>query len=76
MQSRIENTNNAINIVENHLDNQINSIYQNVDQKLEAQASLIHNFSTKVGKLNSVTLTVPITFTIEPETVTETRIMA
>lgn len=72
LQSRIENTNNTINSVENRLDNQINSIYQNVDQKLEAQASLIHNSSTKVGKLDIATLTVPIKFMIEPKTVTET----
>lgn len=72
LQSRVENTNNIINSVENRLDNQINSIYQNVDQKLEAQASLIYNSSTKAGKLDITTLTVPITFTIEPKVVTET----
>ncbi len=72
LQSRIENTYNTIDSVENRLNSQINSIYQNVDQKLEAQASLIHNTSVKVGKLDVSTLTVPITFTIEPKTVTET----
>lgn len=72
LQSGIENTYNTINSVENRLDNQINAIYQNVEQKLEAQASLIHNSSAKVGKLDIGTLTVPITFTVEPKTVTET----
>ncbi|WMJ84541.1 hypothetical protein ACS3UN_06675 [Oscillospiraceae bacterium LTW-04] len=72
LQSRVENTNNIINSVENRLDNQINSIYQKVDQKLEAQASLIHKSWTKVGKLDIGTLTVPITFMVEPKTVTET----
>ncbi|SDZ03362.1 hypothetical protein [Tindallia californiensis] len=76
LQSMIENTNNTINSVENRLDNQINSIYQNVDQKLEAQASLIHNSTTKVGKLDIVTITIPITFTIEPKIVTETMSVA
>ena len=72
LQSRVENLNNNVHSVENRLDNQISSIYQNVDQQLEAQASLILNSSTKVGKLNIATLTVPVTFTIEPKVITET----
>lgn len=72
LQSRVENLNNNVHSVENRLDNQISSIYQNVDQQLEAQASLILNSSTKVGKLNIATLTVPVTFTVEPKVITET----
>lgn len=71
MQSRIDNVNNTINFVENRLENQISSIYQNVDQKLEEQASLIHTSSVTIGQLDLNTLTVPVTFTIEPKTVTD-----
>lgn len=71
LQSRIEYTNNVINSVENRLDNQINSIYQNINEKLETKASLIHKTSVKVGNLDVGTLAVPITFTIEPKMITE-----
>lgn len=71
LQSRVENFNNRINSVENRLEKQINSIYQNVDQKLEEQLSLIHNSTIKVGKFDIATQTIPIKFMIEPKTVRE-----
>ncbi|WP_026894862.1 hypothetical protein [Clostridiisalibacter paucivorans] len=76
LQSRIDYTNYTISSVENRLDNQISSIYQNVDEKLEAKASLIHKTSVKVGNLDVGTLTVPITFTIEPKMITETMLVS
>ncbi len=76
LQSKIDYTNHTISSVENRLDNQISSIYQNVDEKLEAQASLIHKTSVKVGNLDVGTLTVPIKFTIEPKMITETMVVS
>jgi hypothetical protein len=76
LQSRIDYNNHTISSVENRLDNQISSIYQNVDEKLEAKASLIHKTSIKVGNLDVGTLTVPITFTIEPKMITETMLVS
>jgi hypothetical protein len=76
LQRRIDNNNNTIYSVENQLSNQINAIYQNVDVQLKAQASLINSSAIALGKLDVDTLTVPITFTVEPKTVTETMLVS
>lgn len=72
LQNRIESTNNKMSSIENQLGSQIASIYQNVDQKLKEQASLIYASSIRVGQLDVDALTVPVTFTVEPKSVTET----
>lgn len=76
LQSRLDYTNQTISSVENRLDSQISSIYQNVDEKLKSQASLIHKSWVKVGKLDVGKLTVPIKFTIEPKRITETMLVS
>lgn len=72
LQRTIENSNYTIHSIENRLESQINSIYQSVDEKLEEQASLIHSSNIMIEKLDAATLAVPVTFTIEPKSVTET----
>ena len=71
LQSRFENISNRIHAMENRIDFQIDSIYQNLEQKLEAQASVIHNSTAEIGKLDLDTLTVPVKFTVEPKTITD-----
>lgn len=62
---------NQIWNLDNNLNNQIASIYSNVDEKLEEQASIIHMASLELGAFDTETLTVPITFTVVPKVVTE-----
>ncbi len=72
LQTQIERVNYTANSAETHLQSQISEIYQNVDQKLEKQASLILRAYAQVGKLNGDTIMVPVTFTVSPKTVTDT----
>lgn len=72
LESSLQNANNTIRSVENHLNNQINSIYENVDSRLEEQASLVYHGSAVVGEVDARNLTVPVTFTVQPKAVTET----
>lgn len=72
LQNKIENTNMTLHSIDNRLNNQITNIYNTINKKLEEEASKIHESSVSVGKLNTSTLKVPITFIVEPKTVTET----
>lgn len=72
LQNKIENTNMTLHSIDNRLNNQISNIYNTISKKLEEEASQIHDASVTVGKLNTSTLTVPITFTVQPKTVTDT----
>jgi len=71
LQSRIEYSNHKVEALERQLSDQIGSIYETIDQQLEKQASLLHNTYTDVGRLDPNTGIVPITFTVEPKTVTD-----
>ena len=71
LENQILNTNNTISNVQNSLNNKINSIYTNVDEQLKEQASIIHSASIDFGKFDIDTLTVPVTFTVEPKQVTD-----
>lgn len=71
LQERIDINNSSIQSNRSQLQNQISSIYQNVDNKLEQQASLIKNASYEFGDLNIEMLEIPITFFITPKTISE-----
>lgn len=71
LESKIDNMHDTVYTLESQLNNQISSIYQNVDAQLTEQASLVHEAYFEVGTLNAETLSVPITFTVEPKAVTE-----
>jgi hypothetical protein len=71
LQNKIENTNMTLNTIDYRMNNQINSIHNTINQKLEEEASKILDSSVSVGNLNTSTLTVPITFTVEPKTISE-----
>lgn len=71
----IKQNQNSIGYVENNLDNQISNIYSNVDRKMTEYTSLISACHYDIGVFDLETLTVPITFTIQPKTLTDdTRI--
>jgi len=72
LERQLENVNYIVSSAQNHLSNQINGISNNVEQKLQEQASLILRASAQVGIPDPATLTVPVTFTVEPKTVTDT----
>ena len=72
LERQLENVNYAVSSVESRLSNQINNISSQVEQKLQAQASLILRASAQVGIPDADTLTVPVTFTVAPKTVTDT----
>lgn len=67
METNVQLMNNTLNTVGNQFDSQINSIYENIDNKLEKETSLIHKASVKVGSLDLDTITLPISFTVEPK---------
>ncbi len=71
MNNKQESMENQIWNLDNNLNNQIASIYSNVDEKLEEQASIIHMASLELGTFDTDTLTIPITFTVVPKVVTE-----
>lgn len=73
-QKIIQNQNNII-YVENNLNNQISNIYSNVDKKMTEYTSLISTCYYDIDEFELDTLTVPITFTVQPKTLTDyTRI--
>ncbi|MPM54381.1 hypothetical protein SDC9_101159 [bioreactor metagenome] len=72
LERQLENVNYTVSSVENHLISQINDISNHVEQKLQEQASLILRASAQVGIPDADTLTVPVTFTVTPKTVTDT----
>ncbi|MFI3228458.1 MAG: hypothetical protein R3Y09_13795 [Clostridia bacterium] len=53
------------------MNSQINDIYNNVDNKLDQQDSIIFNSNTEFGEFDIETLTVPVTFIVEPKQIYE-----
>jgi len=71
LQNDLENTQETLHSIDNRLNSQISNIYHTITKKLEEEASKIHTSSVTVGALNTDTLKVPITFTVEPKTITK-----
>ncbi len=71
LQNDLENTQVTLHSIDNRLNSQISNIYHTITKKLEEEASKIHTSSVTVGALNTDTLKVPITFTVEPKTITK-----
>ncbi len=69
--SETENRFNNLSHQYNNLNSTISSIYNNVDEKLEQQASLITFFDFQYGELDSENLKVPVSVKIIPKTVTD-----
>jgi len=72
LQEKVTQLRDEIHYLRNWSEEEIGLIYDNVDQKLTEQISLLHEASIQVGELNVDTMTVPVAFTVEPKTVTDT----
>lgn len=70
LKTETENRFNNLSHQYKNLNDSINSIYNNVDEKLEEQASLITYFNYEYGELDSENLKVPISVKIIPKTAT------
>lgn len=67
LERRIEQTSSEIWDLHDTVNNKIDSIYCNVDEKLEEQASYIEHIETTIGTANMEDFTVPISYTIIPK---------
>lgn len=56
LENRIWNTNNNLSTAQTTLNNQISTIYADVNAMLEAEASIIHDASTEIGKVDVDTI--------------------
>ena len=71
LKGEISYLNNRISSLEDNLQNQINSIYSNVDEIINRKASLIETSEIEIGQVNSRDLTLPITLRVTPKEVSE-----
>ncbi len=72
LKTKAQQTENRIAYAEDRLERNISGIYSNVDRKLEEYTSLVTSCGYEVGEFNLQTLKVPITFKLQPKTLTET----
>lgn len=80
---KISNLENQLEYAQINLSNQIDSvsrnvgnIYENVDEMLNKQASIIESAHSEIGKFNVSDLTVPITFTVTPKVVSKSTVVS
>lgn len=76
LERRIERTSINISSLQDTVNNRINSIYSNVDEKLEKKASYIEHIETTIGIPNTDELTVPITYTLIPKEVSNKTVLS
>ncbi|HEY4543084.1 MAG TPA: hypothetical protein VIG40_00430 [Tissierellaceae bacterium] len=69
---KVQQTENKIAYAEDRLERNISEIYSNVDRKLEEYTSLVTSSGYEIGEFNLQTLKVPVTFKLQPKTLTET----
>lgn len=72
LKTKVQQTENGIVNAEDHLERNISEIYSNVDRKLEEYTSLVTSCGYEIGEFNLRTLKVPVTFKLQPKTLTET----
>lgn len=72
LKTKVQQTESGIGYVEDHLERNISEIYSNVDRKLEEYTSLVTSSGYEIGEFNLQTLKVPVTFKLQPKTLTET----
>src|SRR5690554_5775434 len=72
LQREVENTTLKISYMESRMEDQINSIYQNVDAKLMEQNSIIKTAAFDIGNVDANSLEVPVTFSVIPKEVSVT----
>lgn len=72
LKAKVQQTENGIAYAEDRLERNISEIYSNVDRKLGEYTSLVTNSGYEIGEFNLQTLKVPVTFKLQPKTLTET----
>lgn len=72
LETKIQQTENGISYAVERLQENISTIYSNVDSKMEDYTSLLANCGYEIGSLNLETLKVPVTFTLQPKILTKT----
>lgn len=75
LKTKVQQTENGIAYAEDRLERNISEIYSNVDRKLEEYTSLVKSIGYEIGEFNLQTLKVPITFKLQPKTLTETTMV-
>lgn len=71
LKTELENSRSNFSSQIQHLKNQINSIYSNVNEMLEEKASLLASFDYSYGDLDEKNMKVPVSVKITPKTVGE-----
>ncbi|MEG1551180.1 MAG: hypothetical protein RR355_02810, partial [Oscillospiraceae bacterium] len=71
LKNDIQRSKNAMVNLEDQVAGDIRNIYSNVDRKLTEYTSLVSSCGYEIGLFNLDTLTVPITFTMQPKTLTD-----
>lgn len=72
LKTKMQQTENGLTYAEERLERNISEIYSNVDRKLEEYTSLVTSCGYEIGEFNLQTLKVPVTFILQPKTLTET----
>lgn len=72
LKTKVQQTENGIAYAEDRLDRNISEIYSNVDRKLEEYTSFVTSCGYQIGEFNLQAFKVPITFKLQPKTLTET----
>ena len=72
LKAKVQQTENGIAYAEDRLERNISEIYSNVDRKLEEYTSLVTSSGYEIGEFNLQKLKVPVTFKLQPKTLTET----
>ncbi len=71
LKTKVQQTENGIAYAEDRLERNISGIYSNVDRKLEEYTSLVTSCGYEIGEFNLQAFKVPVTFTLQPKTLTE-----
>lgn len=75
LQEKIQYTNNQMISLNNSIRNDMDRIYDNVDEMLSRKSSLIETSNIEMGVINPDDLTIPITFILTPKEVSEHTIV-
>jgi len=76
LEREIEEIKNYTMSAHDTVNSSINSLYFNMEEKLDKQASYIEHIETTIGTPNGEDLTVPITYTIIPKEVTDNTFLS
>lgn len=72
LKARSQQMEQQITAAQMNVESRIQDIYSNVNSQLAAKASLMASCDYEVGKLDTKTFTVPVTFRLQPKALSET----